>query len=175
MFTMRVAIVMRQNEFDAKVAQEQFSRANRAGLTAVCDWYVKEVIPRHFKGNNRWVYKHSPRKWAYRKRKQTVTGQDTDLVYTGTLRREAMSSTYSVNNERGRVNVRGRVLNIGRPRHSQVDMRAEIMHITARELQEVETKFTEAFKAAWEGPRVRSKSGRGSTRTGRAAKPTSYH
>ena len=46
-----VAIVMRQNEFDAKVAQEQFPRANRAGLAAVCDWYVKEVIPRHFNGN----------------------------------------------------------------------------------------------------------------------------
>ena len=185
MFTVRVAIVMKQNEFDAKVASEKFPRANRAGLEAVCRWYVTTVIPRHFKGNNRWVYQHAPRKPQYLKRKRAVItraikdiegrnpepGDVIDLVYTGNLRREALASTWTADTERGRVNVRGRVLNIGQPPYSQVNMRAEMMYMPPKELEEVEMTFTKAFEASWGGTQTPSKTG---IRTGRQAKPTPY-
>lgn len=184
MWTLKIALVRKQNEFDALQAEKRFPHANRAAFNAVGAFHVKTIIPRHFKGNAKWVYGYSARKPAYLKRKYAAiaratraidgraptAGEKTDLVYTGSLKREAIGlSSWSATKERGKVTIRGRVLNISMPPNSSVDMRREMTTMTQGELEEVETIFTDAFAAAWEQRLSRARSG---VKRGRPAKAT---
>lgn len=184
MHAVRIALIRKQDEFDAIHAKRRFATASRAAFNIIGRHHVQQIIPRHFKGNAPWVYQHAKRKPKYLKRKHAIItkatrdvegrtparGEIVDLVYTGNLRREAIDrSSWTANSQRARVNIRGRVLNIRRPPNSDVDMIAEMTFMPDRELREVELLFAEAFEAAWLPLRAR---GRGGVKPAGAAKST---
>lgn len=155
----RIYLVYPQSEWDIVKVSERFPNALRAGLRAVGSYFIKTILPRHFKGNNKYRYRHEPRSARYEKRKyqrRAKTGQPAiDMVWSGKFRDEALSrSNFTVRDNECVVHIRGRVLNLPRYPKSHVDLKAEMATVTDGEREECLEVFRGTFTELIKGLRA---------------------
>lgn len=148
----------------------EFPQAMRSAMQAVTHFHVHEIIPRHFLGNARYVYKYGQRKPSYLRKKYAIitrsmkdnlgraptryvrgvsNAEIVDLVYTGKFKNEALNrSRATATPGLGVVTIAGRVLNLPSPPGSHVDMNREMTTMTQKELAEVGEIYTHALRNA---------------------------